>query len=140
MKIASLKEDLNLEKRISITPEIAKKFISLGFEVLLENSYGTLLGFEDEEYKNLGVKFSPDSKTVIEDSDIILQVGLPSADKLNIQSKNKILIGSLNPYKNSEILNKFKDKFNFFFFRTLTKNYKSSIHGYTFVASKFSRI
>ena len=42
MKIASLKEDLNLEKRISITPEIAKKFISLGFEVLLENSYGTL--------------------------------------------------------------------------------------------------
>ena len=72
------------------------------------------MGFEDEEYKNLGVKFSPDSKTVIEDSDIILQVGLPSADKLNIQSKNKILIGSLNPYKNSEILNKFKDKFNFF--------------------------
>ena len=33
MKIGSISEDKNLEKRISITPEIAKKYISLGFEV-----------------------------------------------------------------------------------------------------------
>ena len=114
MKIASLQEDLNLEKRVSITPEIAKKFISQGFEIYLDKNYGTHLGFEDEEYKNLGVKFSSDSKMMVEESDIILQIGLPGEDKLNIKSKNKTLIGSLNPYKNNETLNKFKDKFNFF--------------------------
>ena len=33
MRIVSILENQNIEKRIAITPEIAKKYISLGFEV-----------------------------------------------------------------------------------------------------------
>ena len=33
MKIGSIAENLKLEKRVAITPEIAKKFIDNGFEV-----------------------------------------------------------------------------------------------------------
>jgi NAD(P) transhydrogenase subunit alpha len=33
MRIVSISENKNIEKRIAITPEIAKKYISLGFEV-----------------------------------------------------------------------------------------------------------
>ena len=40
MKIGSLSEDKNLEKRISITPEIAKKYVGLGLEVYLDLNYG----------------------------------------------------------------------------------------------------
>ena len=57
MKIASVLENQNIEKRIAITPEIAKKYISLGFEVSLSENYGVILGITDEEYKELGVKF-----------------------------------------------------------------------------------
>ena len=35
MKIASILENQKIEKRIAITPEIAKKYISLGLEVSL---------------------------------------------------------------------------------------------------------
>ena len=35
MKIGSVLEKQNLEKRIAITPELVKKYISLGFEVNL---------------------------------------------------------------------------------------------------------
>ena len=35
MRIASILENLNIEKRVAITPEIAKKYISLGLEVSL---------------------------------------------------------------------------------------------------------
>ena len=35
MKITSISEDKNIEKRVSITPEIAKKYLSNGFEVSL---------------------------------------------------------------------------------------------------------
>ena len=35
MRIASILENQKIEKRIAITPEIAKKYISLGFEVSL---------------------------------------------------------------------------------------------------------
>ena len=60
MIIGSVSENKNLEKRVSITPEIAKKYISLGFEIQLSENYGKHLGFEDKEYNELGVKLISD--------------------------------------------------------------------------------
>ena len=48
MKIASVLENQKIEKRISITPEIAKKYISLGLEVSLAENYGRHLGIKDK--------------------------------------------------------------------------------------------
>ena len=48
MIIGSVSENKNLEKRISITPDIAKKYINLGFEVQLSENYGSHLGFEEK--------------------------------------------------------------------------------------------
>ena len=62
MRIVSISENSVVEKRISITPEIAKKYISLGFEVSLSQNYGVHLGFKDQEYNNLGVKISSNEK------------------------------------------------------------------------------
>ena len=74
MKIGSVSENKNLEKRISITPEIAKKYINLGFEIQLSENYGKHLGFEDKEYSELGVKFFNDDIKIIENVDIIIQM------------------------------------------------------------------
>ena len=84
MKIGSVSENQKIEKRISITPEIAKKYISLGFDVQLSKNYGTHLGISDEEFKNLGVKFSDDENEVINLSNIIVQLGLLSDDKCSL--------------------------------------------------------
>ena len=81
MKIASISEDKNFEKRISITPEIAKKYLSNGFEVCLGKNYGDHLGFSDQEYESLGVKIAENNKDVIKDSNIVIQLGLPSDEK-----------------------------------------------------------
>ena len=43
MKVGSILENHNLEKRIAITPDIVKKYISLGFEILLSKNYGSHL-------------------------------------------------------------------------------------------------
>ena len=52
--IGSVKENLDSEKRISITPETTKKLIDLKFNVFLEKDYGSHLGITEEEYKNQG--------------------------------------------------------------------------------------
>ena len=57
MIVAAIKEDINLEKRISITPDTAKNFISIGLNINLEKNYAVHLGIEDKEYENQGVKF-----------------------------------------------------------------------------------
>ena len=60
MRIVSVSENLNFEKRIAITPEIAKKYISNSFEVFLSENYGEHLGFKDNHYKELGVNILKD--------------------------------------------------------------------------------
>ena len=115
MKIVSLKEDKNIEKRISITPEIAKKYINLGFSVSLPESYGDHLGFTDQNYKNSGVNVSNDEKEIINSADIVVQLNLPSDEKLLYLKENQNLIGVLNPYLNKEkIDNLVKKKINNF--------------------------
>ena len=110
MKIASILENQNIEKRISVTPDIAKKYISLGFDVLLSDKYGSHLGIKDEEYSNVGVKFSLDEKEILNNSDVIIQLGLLSDEKTSFLKEGQILIGSLNLHENKEKINKLKDK------------------------------
>ena len=45
-----------------------------------------------------------DQDKIINNSDIMLQVGLPSDDKISLLKESQTLIGSLNPYYNSQKL------------------------------------
>ena len=101
-KSSLLKVNQTLEKRIAITPEIAKKYISLGLEVLLSENYGSHLGIKDEEYKELGVSILKDEKEIISNADIIVQLGLLSDDKNSLLKENQTFIGILNPYDNKD--------------------------------------
>ena len=76
MKIGSVLENQQIEKRIAITPEIAKKYISLGADVYLSKNYGAHLGISDEEYKNTGAKLYDDEKEIISLSNVVVQLGL----------------------------------------------------------------
>ena len=62
MNIASLSENNEVEKRLAITPEITKKYLDLGFNLFLPNNYGNHLGFDDNDYKSLGVNFLDNEK------------------------------------------------------------------------------
>ena len=105
MRIVSVLENQEIERRIAITPEIAKKYIALGFEVLLSENYGKHIGFEDQEYMGLGVKISKDEKEIINSADVIVQLGLPSDEKNSSMKENQILIGVFNPYDNKDRIN-----------------------------------
>ena len=104
MRIASISENRKLEKRIAITPETAKKYISLGINVSLPENYGSHLGINDDEYSKLGVKILKDEKEVIQNSDIIVQLSLLSDDKKSLLKEKQSLVGVLNPFNNKDSL------------------------------------
>jgi|TARA_B100001964_G_scaffold838_1_gene969 NAD(P) transhydrogenase subunit alpha len=110
MKIVSISENKEIEKRIAITPEIAKKYLDLGFEVSLSKNYGIHLGFGNDNYIELGVTLSKDNKEIIVGADIIVQLGLPSEDTIFHMKENQILIGVLNPYDNKKKINSLIEK------------------------------
>ncbi len=118
MRICSTSENKKSEKRIAITPEVSKKYINLGFKVSLIENYGLHLGYDDNQYKELGVSIIKDEKELINNSDIIVQLGLLSDDKISLIKKNQILIGVFSPYKNKEKIESLtKKKYKCFFFR-----------------------
>ena len=110
MKVGSISENKDLEKRIAITPEIVKKYISLGFEVSLSVNYGSHLGINDKEFLDLGAKISNDENEILSNADIILQLGMLSEDKSSLIKENQTLIGVLNPYDNKEKLTNLSKK------------------------------
>ena len=89
MRIGSVLENQNLEKRIAITPDIVKKYISLGFEIYLSENYGSHLGIKDKEYLDLGVKILGDEKEILNKSDLIVQLGMLSEEKFSTALLNE---------------------------------------------------
>ena len=98
MKISSVKENQNLEKRVAITPDTAKKYLASGFEVTISENYGEHLGIPDKEYLELGVKLVKNDNDIIKDADVIIQLGLLTDEKKDILKKDQTIIGLLNPF------------------------------------------
>ena len=115
MKVGSILENQSLEKRVAVTPEIIKKYISLGLEITLSKNYATHLGINDKEFLDLGANISDDEKEIISNSDLLIQVGLISDEKISLLKENQSIIGVLNPYENKDkLLNLAKKKINSF--------------------------
>ena len=115
MKIGSISEDLNSEKRISLTPELSKKYLDLDVEFFINKNYGIHLGFHDNDYKEKGVQILNDVNEVINNSNSLLQVNLPKINYINKLKENISLIGIFNPYRNKEKIHLLlKKKINIF--------------------------
>ncbi|MDC3281237.1 NAD(P) transhydrogenase subunit alpha [Candidatus Pelagibacter sp.] len=106
MRIVSVSENLKIEKRVAITPEIAKKYIAFGFEVSLPQNYAEHLGTKDDEYTKVGVIILKNEKEIISSADVIVQLGLLTDEKNSLIKENQTLVGIFNPYYNE---NKIKE-------------------------------
>ena len=109
MIIGSISEDKNLDKRVAITPDVIKKYKSLGLEIYLSKDYATHLGITDKEYEAEGARIFTSDEIILK-SNAILQVNILNDENLKKLSKDQILIGVLNPYKNEKKLKEITSK------------------------------
>lgn len=91
MKIGVLKETHSDEKRVAITPNIAKDFINKGFEVLVEKNAGLLSSFNDETYQNIGAKIN-DKKSIFEQSDVIVKINPLNDEEISQLKKGQVVV------------------------------------------------
>ena len=106
MIVGSIKENINLEKRVSVTPDTAKNIMALGLDVNLEKNYAVHLGIEDKEYEKIGVKFYNSPKEIADKSSLILKVACPTDEEIKILREKTLLVGIFNPTNNHD---KFKE-------------------------------
>ena len=83
MIVGSVSENKNLEKRVAITPDIIKKYKSLGLEVNLIKYYASHIGISDEQYEKEGVKILSNEDEILKNSDVIVQITIFFEENLN---------------------------------------------------------
>ena len=106
MIIGSVSENKNTEKRISVTPDNVKKFISNGFKVYLEKNYGNHLDIYDNKFAENGAEIFDNKEKIIKESDVLLQLNLPNEKDLSSIPPNKNLIGVFDPVNNKDRISK----------------------------------
>jgi H+-translocating NAD(P) transhydrogenase subunit alpha len=105
MLVGSIKENLLVEKRISLTPETARNIIGLGLRICIEKDYAKHIGIQDKEYTDIGVDIKNSSIEVLNSCNLLMKVDCPSENEISNLKENSILIGMLNPSKNKNKIN-----------------------------------
>ena len=85
MKISIPKENREGETRVAASPEVVRKFVSMGFDVTIESGAGLNSGFTDEIFKDAGAEIAADTKSTLENADLIFKIQrlMTSKDSIN---------------------------------------------------------
>lgn len=103
MKIGVISADSASESRVALTPDAVKKLRKFGFNVVVQAGAGQAAYYSDEMYRAVGADIANISAEVVSQSQIIVTVhDLPASVADNLIS-SQIVIGMLDPYRNTQL-------------------------------------
>src|SRR6516225_6506187 len=105
MIIATTREDETVETRVAITPETAKKLVSLGAKVMVEAGAGKASGFPDADYEAAGASIAHSAAEALAGADAVLKLRRPSSSELASMKKGALVLAVMDPYGRTEELN-----------------------------------
>jgi NAD(P) transhydrogenase subunit alpha len=97
--VAALRETAAEERRVAITPEMAKKFRGKGLRVLLEHDAGRSAGFPDSAYAEVDFAEAAD---VLAQADLLACVLPPDDTVFSRLRHGSVVVGQLRPYGAAE--------------------------------------
>ncbi|MDN3399493.1 NAD(P) transhydrogenase subunit alpha [Psychrobacter sp. APC 3426] len=103
MKIGVISADNASESRVALIPDAVKKLRKLGFEVVIQSGAGQAAYYADEMYQAAGADIASSSAEVITQSQIITTVHDLSAAAIESLNAGQIVIGMLDPYRNTQL-------------------------------------
>jgi NAD(P) transhydrogenase subunit alpha len=99
MKIAIPKERRPGETRVAGSPDLVKKLVGLGFEVIVEKGAGAGAMFTDAAYKDAGAVIAKDAESTLKSADMVLKIQRPliegDENELSLMKPGAVVIGHL---------------------------------------------
>lgn len=109
MKLGILKETQKGEKRVAISPNIAKMLIAKGFEVLSEEDAGKSSSYKNSDYSNVEVKVEKRG-VVFKESDVLIKINPFDEEDLKLVDKGQILVSQLYHKSSPELIQAIAEK------------------------------
>jgi len=106
MKIAVPRETADGETRVALTPQIAGQLVADGVEVLVQAGAGEASSNTDEAYREAGATIVPDAPALYGQANVVLRVGRPSEEEVEMLREGTVLIGTLGTLSKPELAQK----------------------------------
>lgn len=88
MLIAIPKEKRPGEVRVAASPDAVKRYVKLGFDVIIEKGAGTASSFTDAAFKEVGASIGANYTSTVKDADVVLKILRPIVGGTNDEIKD----------------------------------------------------
>lgn len=96
------------EARVAIVPAVAEKLTKLGCSIGIQATAGELSYIDDAAYKNATVYGT--AQELYRAADVVIKIQPPTAEEVSYMKEGSVLISTLYPHTNPEILSKLCSK------------------------------
>ncbi|MCD6060170.1 MAG: ald [Moraxellaceae bacterium] len=103
MQIGIPAEILAGETRVAATPETVKKFVSLGYKLVVQKGAGVASSCIDKAYEEAGATIAATAADTYKDSDVVLKVVAPTAEEVPLIKQGAIVLAAFAPHQNPNL-------------------------------------
>ena len=110
MIVGALKEVVDGEKRVVVTPQTVKDLLKTGLEVHVQSGAGHLSFFSDSDYENAGAKIVSSAAEILSNSDLVIKFSTATLDEIEQLKNGSSYISLIQTTREVEIVKKLTDK------------------------------
>ncbi len=110
MIVSVPKESAAGERRVSVTPDVAKRLAKQGIEVRVETGAGERAAYPDAAYTEVGATVTADGAGIWSEADIVVTVQKPTSEQLGRIKSGAMLIGVLQPLVDHDLVRAMADQ------------------------------
>ncbi len=106
MKVGVPKESLEHESRVALVPDVVRKLVDRGVEVVVEAGAGEGASFTDDSYRDAGATVLESQGEVLGAADVVLSVQPPRSADVELLKEGAVLVCFLQPDRDRAILDR----------------------------------
>ncbi len=107
MQIGIPRENWPGENRVPVIPDVAKKLVHMGADVVIESGMGEGSGYLDSEYTAVGAQVSESRASLLSGSDMILRIRKPDISEVSQLKSGCVHISYLDPFNEHDLVRAF---------------------------------
>jgi NAD(P) transhydrogenase subunit alpha len=92
------------ERRVALVPDVVKKLVGAGWDVVVQAGAGAEAAFPDAAYVSAGARIAPDAATTCEGAGLVVGVNGPDVDGANLVPPGAAVLSFFLPGPSAEVL------------------------------------
>ncbi|MFZ5699505.1 MAG: Re/Si-specific NAD(P)(+) transhydrogenase subunit alpha [Pseudomonadota bacterium] len=91
------------ETRVAATPETVKKYVALGYQVVVQSGAGVASSCIDKAYQEAGATLAATAADTLHDADVVLKVVAPTATEAALMKQGATVLAAFAPHANPNL-------------------------------------